>query len=67
MAAALLREVEVLLPLKRFNERGKKRHRVFGADTFSGMPDPEKHVLDCLSRLAVGVGAEVLFAPPVHA
>jgi hypothetical protein len=67
LAATLLREVEMLLPLKRFDERGKKRHKVFGADTFSGMPDQEKRVLDCLSRLAVGAGAEVLFAPPVHA
>jgi hypothetical protein len=52
--------------LKRFDEHAKKRHKVFGADAFSSMPDQEKRVLDCLSRLAVGVGAEVLLAPPVH-
>jgi hypothetical protein len=67
LAAALLREVEMLLPLNRFDERGKKRHKVFGADAVGGMPDQEMRELDCLSRLAVGAGAEVLLAPPVRA
>ena len=46
---------------------GRKGDKVFGTDAFSGLPDQEKRVFDCLSRLAVDAGAEVLLAPPVYA
>jgi len=34
------------MPLKRFDERGKKRHKAFGADTVGGVPDQEQGMLD---------------------
>jgi|SRR5690242_17302609 hypothetical protein len=42
----------MLMPLKRFDERGKKRHKAFGADAVSGMPDQEQRVLDFWSVTA---------------
>lgn len=40
------------MPLKRFDECGKKRHKTFGTDGVSDMPDQEQHVLDVWSILA---------------
>ena len=52
MAATLLREVEVLMPLQRFDERGKKRDEAFGADAVGGVPDQEQRVLHVWSVMA---------------
>ena len=46
MAAALIREVEMLLPLKRFDQRGEKGNEAFGTDPIGSMPDQEQRVLD---------------------
>jgi len=46
LAAALLCELEVLMPLQRFDQRGEKRDEAFGADPVGGVPDQEQRVLD---------------------
>ena len=53
LAAALLGEVEMLMSLQRFDERGQKRHEAFGADAIGRVPDQEKRVLDFWSILAM--------------
>jgi hypothetical protein len=46
LASALLGQVEMLMPLQRFDKRGEKRDETFGADTVGGVPDQEQRVLD---------------------
>ena len=46
LAPALLSEVEMLMPLQRFDKRGEKRDEAFGADAVGGVPDQEQRVLD---------------------
>ena len=46
MAAALIREVEMLMPLQRFDQRGEKRDEPFSADPVGSVPDQEQGVLD---------------------
>ena len=41
LPAALLSEVKMLMPLKRFDEGGEKRDEPFCADAVGGMPDQE--------------------------
>ena len=52
LAAALLGEVEMLMPLQRFDQRGEKRDEAFGADAVGGVPDQEQRVLDVWSVMA---------------
>jgi hypothetical protein len=39
LAAALLSEVEMLMPLQRLDQRGEKRDEPFGADAVGGVPN----------------------------
>jgi hypothetical protein len=48
---ALLRNVEVLMPLQRFNEYGEKGDEAFGADAVGGIPGQEERVLDLKNPL----------------
>jgi hypothetical protein len=40
------REVEVLMPLQRFDNHGKKRDEAFGANAIGRVPDQEQRMLD---------------------
>jgi hypothetical protein len=66
LAAALLSDLEMLMPFQRFDKRGEKRDEAFGVDTVGGVPDQEQHVLDFWSRLGVDVDAEVSVVPFLH-
>jgi len=52
LAAAFLGQVEMLMPLQRFDQRGEKGHEPFGADAVGGVPDQKKRVLDFRPILA---------------
>ena len=52
LPAALLREVEMLMPFQRIKERGEKGNEAFGADAVGGVPDQEQRVLHVWSVLA---------------
>lgn len=52
LAAALLSEVEVLMPLQRLNERREKGHEPFGTNPVGGIPCQEQGMLDFWSELA---------------
>jgi len=52
LAAALPGQVEMLMPLERFDKRGEKGHEAFGADPVGGIPDQEQGVLDFLPVMA---------------
>jgi len=45
-------EVEMLMPLQGFDQRGEKGHEAFGADAVGRVPDQEQSVLDFWSILA---------------
>jgi hypothetical protein len=49
LLSALLREVKMLMPLKRFDEGGEKGDEPFCADAVGGMPDQEQRVLNLWS------------------
>ena len=66
LASALLCQVEMLMPLQRFDQRGEKRDEAFGADAVGGVPDQEQARVGLLVRNGVGVGAEVWVAPLSH-
>src|SRR5258708_3321555 len=46
LTAAFLREVEMLMPLQRFDQRGEKGNEPFGADAVGSVPDQEQGVLN---------------------
>jgi hypothetical protein len=52
LAAALLDQVEMFMPLQRFKQGREKGHEAFGADTVGGVPDQEQGVLDFLPVMA---------------
>ena len=51
-ATALLAQVEMLMPLQRFDHRWEKRHEAFRANPVGGVPDQEQGVLDFWSVTA---------------
>ena len=66
LASAFLGQVEMLMPLQRFDQRREKRDEAFGADAVGGVPDQEQARVGRLARNGVGVGAEGWFAPLSH-
>ena len=52
LPAAFRSQVEMLMPLQRFDQRGEKGYEAFGADAVGGVPDQEQRVLDFWSVMA---------------
>ena len=52
LPSALLRDVEVLMPLQGIDQDGQERDQSFGADAVGGVPDQEERVLDVRPVLA---------------
>ena len=66
LASALLCQVEVLIPLQCFNERGEKGDEAFGADAVGGLPGQEQRVLDVWSRLGSHACTQAHAIRPPH-
>jgi len=49
LPSALLRDVEVLMPLQDIDQGGQERDQTFGADAIGSVPDQEERVLDIFS------------------
>jgi hypothetical protein len=52
LSSTFLCEVEVLMPLQRFDERGEKRDQAFDANAVGGVPDQEQRVLNVRTILS---------------
>jgi hypothetical protein len=52
LPAALLRQVKMLKPLQRFDQRGEKWHEAFRTNPVGGVPNQEQGVLDFWSVIA---------------
>jgi hypothetical protein len=61
LTPALLGEMEMLMPLQRFDERREKGDEPFGADAVGGVPHQEQRVLDVWPVMAWALRGRMLF------
>jgi hypothetical protein len=46
LVSTCFRDLKMLMPLQRFDERGQKRNEPFGANAIGRVPDQEQRMLD---------------------